>query len=1013
MSDIIAGSPLIVVGSSAGGIEALTTLVGTLHTPFPAPIVIAQHLDPTRPSHLGEILARRTALPVLTVADHAILQAGTIYVVPANRHVQITDHDMTVLPDGAGRPKPSIDLLLSSAATVYGEQLIAVILTGTGSDGAVGGRAVHEAGGTVVIQNPATAAYPGMPSSLAPQTVDIVADLPQIGPILHDLLAGTAVPAAPEAIHNLDSLLEQVREYSGIDFHAYKPATILRRLQRRVTATQCRDLADYTVYLQNHSEEVGRLVSSFLIKVTEFMRDPELFTVLRTQVLPELLAAHRPRRQELRIWSAGCATGEEAYSLAILVREALGPDLGGFTVKIFATDLDADAIAFARQGVYPAAALTGLSADRIARYFSSSAGGYAINKQVRSLVIFGEHDLGQHAPFPQIDLVLCRNVLIYFTKELQQRALQLFAFALRDGGYLVLGRTETVHPLAEFFSPHLPPHKIYRRQGLRPPSLLWPAQMPVLQSLPRSDQRANPGAARELFVTQQEVLVIRAAWDNLLHRLAIGVVVIDARYDIQEINSAARRLLSIHTPAIGEDFVHLAQYIAPRPLRIAIDRTIQTGEITGLEDVEVPHVTTGEPRHLQLTCYPLQKSGDVAALPTVLIQVTDITASVIARQALDQARAAMTAKEAALTEAVADLETANARLARQNAELQQSNAELADARQLAEATVERHTRQMEHLVDTNRAVLAANDELANVNVTLRATSDTTQLIVEQAQAATEEAETLNEELQAANEELETLNEQLQATIEELNTSNADLAVRGDDLLRLTRAQEALQHRLLQGVIGAQENERRRVARELHDDIGQSLTALVLALGVIQQALPESATREQHILEDATGLAENMMGGLRRVIADLRPPVLDDLGLVPALRRLGNDLQERTGVTVVVQADDRSGRLPPEVEITLFRVAQEALTNIGKHAHAHQASIMLRRTPGQVTLRITDDGQGLPVSDDPDRETTYRDGVHFGLLGMQERVALLSGVFRVEDAPQRGTTVSVELPLEMA
>ncbi len=1013
MSDNIAGVPLVVVGSSAGGVEALTTLVGTLRVPFPAPIVIAQHLDPTRPSHLGEILARRTALPVVTVADHAILQAGTVYVVPADRHVQITDHDMTVLPDGAGRPKPSIDLLLSSAAIVYGEQLIAVILTGSGSDGAVGGRAVHEAGGTVVIQNPATAAYPGMPSSLAPQTVDIIADLPQIGPILHDLLAGTAVPAAPEASPDLDSLLEQVRGYSGIDFHAYKPATILRRLQRRITATQCRDLADYALYLQNHSEEVGRLVSSFLIKVTEFMRDPELFTVLRTQVLPELLTAHRPRGQELRIWSAGCATGEEAYSLAILVREALGPDLGGFTVKIFATDLDADAVAFARQGVYPASALAGLSADLIARYFSIGAGGYAINKQVRSLVIFGEHDLGQHAPFPQIDLVLCRNVLIYFTKELQQRALQLFAFALRDGGYLVLGRTETVRPLAEFFSPHLLPHKIYRRQGLRPPSLLWPAQMPVLQPSPRTDQRANPSAARELFVTQQEVLVIRAAWDNLLHRLAIGVVVIDARYDIQEINSAARRLLSIHTPAIGEDFVHLAQYIAPRPLRTAIDRTIQTGEITGLEDVEVPHVTTGEPLHLQLTCYPLQESGDGATLPTVLIQVTDITASVIARQALDQARAAMTAKEAALTEAVADLETANARLARQNAELQQSNAELAAARQLAEATVERHTRQMEHLVNTNRAMLAANEELANVNVTLRATSDTTQLIVEQAQAATEEAETLNEELQAANEELETLNEQLQATIEELNTSNADLAARGDDLQRLSVVQDALRHRLLQGVIGAQENERRRVARELHDDIGQSLTALVLALGVIQQALPESATREQHILEDATGLAENMMGGLRRVIADLRPPVLDDLGLVPALRRLGNDLQERTGVTVVVQADDRSGRLPPEVEITLFRVAQEALANIGKHARARQASIMLRREPGQVTLRITDDGQGLPPSDDPDRETTYRDGAHFGLLGMQERVALLSGVFRVEDAPQRGTIVSVELPLKVA
>jgi signal transduction histidine kinase len=280
-----------------------------------------------------------------------------------------------------------------------------------------------------------------------------------------------------------------------------------------------------------------------------------------------------------------------------------------------------------------------------------------------------------------------------------------------------------------------------------------------------------------------------------------------------------------------------------------------------------------------------------------------------------------------------------------------------------------------------------------------------------------EAATRHEASPAANGEWETLNEQPPATIAELNTSNADQAARDADPQPLTMTKETLQHRLLQGIIQAQENERRRIARELHDDIGQSLTALVLAVGVIQEALPESATREQQILEDVTGLAENMMSGLRRVIADLRPPVLDDLGLVPALRRLGSDLQERAGVAVTVHADETSGRLPPAVEITLFRVAQEALANIGKHAHAQVARIMLRREPGRVTLRITDDGQGLPArgvlgSAAPDGATVYREGAHFGLLGMQERVALLNGVFRVKSAPQGGTTVSVELPLDV-
>jgi signal transduction histidine kinase len=485
--------------------------------------------------------------------------------------------------------------------------------------------------------------------------------------------------------------------------------------------------------------------------------------------------------------------------------------------------------------------------------------------------------------------------------------------------------------------------------------------------------------------------------------------------------------------------VHLAQHLAPRPLRAAIDGAFHNGEITRLEDIEVPHITTGEPVHLQITCYPLQTGGDVTTPATVLIQITDITPSVTARQELAQVRTAMAAQEAARTQAVADLERANMRLAWQNAELQQINADLAAAHQHAEAAVARHTTQMEHLVATNRAVLAANEELARTNTVLRATSDLAQLSAEQAQAGVAEVETLNEELQAANEELETLNEQLQAAIEELNTSNTDLAARGADLQRLTLEQDALQHQLLQGVIGAQENERRRVARELHDDIGQALTALVvrhpdsdgrqaglkpaptlqnhcgealvLVLGVIQDSLPAGGARERQILEDATGLAENMMSGLRRIIADLRPPVLDDLGLVPALRRLGSDLQERAGVTVVVQAAELPGRLPPEVELTLFRVAQEALTNIGKHAHAHEARILLRCDPAQVTLQIQDDGQGLPQAGvGLDQADAPRLAAHFGLLGMQERVALLNGSFRVESAPHAGTTVQVEVPL---
>src|SRR5579859_6067899 len=512
---------LVVIGASAGGIEALSTVFGSLPRDFPVPIVVAQHLDPRHASHLADILSRRGAMPVRTVTDHEALEPGVAYVVPANRHVEVSDGHLHLRADTLLRPTPSINLLLSSAAQAYGERLIAVILTGTGSDGASGAHEVKAAGGTVVIENPETAAYPGMPASLAPTTVDMVADLARIGPLLQELLSGAEVIALPgesDAARELEdaasareqslqTVLAQVRERNGIDFSNYKRPTILRRLQRRMIATSASSLPEYARYLARHPDEYQRLTASFLIKVTGFFRDMEFFDALREHVLPDLIARARARDKTLRFWSAGCATGEEAYSLAILVAEALGEELGEFQVQIFATDLDEEAIAFARHGIYPGAALASLPEALIARYFIKLDGNYEVTKHLRGLIIFGQHDLGQRAPFPRIDLVLCRNVLIYFTPELQERALRLFAFALRDGAYLALGKAETTRPLEAHFEPldgHL---KLYRRQGERVlgPSTNIAAPTELVSRLPTPTRRLQqpPAAQREPRPTDQ------------------------------------------------------------------------------------------------------------------------------------------------------------------------------------------------------------------------------------------------------------------------------------------------------------------------------------------------------------------------------------------------------------------------------------------------------------------------------------------------------------------------------
>jgi two-component system CheB/CheR fusion protein len=758
-------SHLVVIGSSAGGIDALSTLVATLPTDFPAPIVIAQHLDPNRPSHLAEILGRRSTLPVRTANEHEPLEPGVVYVVPANRHVHISDSEIDLQEESAGRFKPSIDLLLSSAAEVYGERLIAVILSGTGSDGAAGARAVKKAGGTVIIQDPDTATYPGMPLSLAPNTVDIVANLDRIGPIMRDLIAGVPVPTRPDEKRALEVFLEEVRQRYGLDFNSYKTPTILRRLQRRIIATDTENLDGYIKYLDTHPEEYPQLINAFLIKVTEFFRDPELFAYLRDEVLPDIIHYARTRGNEIRIWSAGCATGEEAYSIAILMSEALGNELEHFNVRIFATDADAEAVAFARRGIYPASALAGVPEELINRYFTKEENNYQIRKRVRSLTVFGQHDLGQRAPFPNIDMVICRNVMIYFTPDLQQRTLQLFAYSLRDGGYLVLGKAESTTPLSDFFVLQHKQHKVYRRQGDR---ILMPLARfttptpapPQRLALTRRTPSGVESGQRQKEIMQR----VRNINESVLLRLPVGLVVVDHRYDIQGINSAARGYLAIHGAAVGEDLIHLIQAAPTQRLRAAIDLALRTGTNATLDELPVEEVTTGSPRYLRVICHPQRNDGERGPIDTVLIVIYDVTEQVQRRQALEQRLQALTA-------------------------------ELEQMRREREEEAARQEQLNRRLVETNRQLVEANQELTSTNEELRTTNEEFLLSTEEAQAATEEVETLNEELQATNEELETLNEELQSTIEELNTTNDDLHARSLELQEMARASEGARARL--------------------------------------------------------------------------------------------------------------------------------------------------------------------------------------------------------------------------
>jgi two-component system CheB/CheR fusion protein len=740
---------LVVIGSSAGGIEALSRVVASLPSDFPAPIVIAQHLDPRRPSHLGEILARHATLPIKVVEDKASLEDGVIFVIPSNRLVEIVAGELRLRPARPGTVAPSVDLLLETAAEAFGPGLIAVILTGSGSDGSAGAWQVKQAGGTVVIENPATALFPSMPLSISPSLVDATADVDSIGEVLRDLLAaGGGAPEGPDG-REFAAILDRIRDRSGIDFSTYKTATIIRRLRGRMNATGHRSLADYDRLIETDPEEYARLISSLLIKVTEFFRDPKVFQHLRDRTLPTLIDEARQRNRQLRVWSAGCSTGEEAYSLAITLMESIGDDPGPLDVRVFATDIDGAAIAFARRGLYPPAALKNVPVPLRARYFAKSDGGFEVAKSLRSLMIFGEHDLGARAPFPRIDLVLCRNVLIYFNQAMQRAALETFAFSLRDDGRLVLGPSETVAAMPDSYAEDNSRLRIYRRL----PGLPRPPLARVQPIRPNRDLSVSLDSA--IRSTRRDVQIAADATgeaEGLLLEIRLGIVVVDARYYITRINTAARRMLGIHGLAFDQDFIHLAESLPSTAIRAAIDAAFKGKTTTTVHQVESVDVSADDPRFIETVVRP--HLGDTAG-PGALIELTDISRA-------ERDREAGAGRD----------------------------------RRLERATV------------VNQRLRRANDELTALIAQLRLANQAMLQSSEEAQSGREEVETLNEEFQATNEELETLNEELTASVEELRVANEDLAARTDELRLQTMALEDQkrvgeeQHNRLQSILAS-------------------------------------------------------------------------------------------------------------------------------------------------------------------------------------------------------------------
>lgn len=713
--------PIVGIGASAGGLDALTKLVSSLPVDGGMAYILVQHLDPSHKSLMAELLAEHTAMPVLQATQGARLEIDHIYVIPAGSYLAVCDGALHLskpaAPHGARMP---IDFLLASMAKDCADWAVAIILSGTGTDGALGIKAVREGGGLVIVQDPVEAEYDGMPqSAIASGAVDAVlstAAMPAALALHVKGLAPKAVrkpPVAPDTA--LAEIIALLRRNTAHDFTLYKMGTLQRRIERRMALASipATEMPRYLAILEQDAAELNLLAADLLINVTGFFRDPKVFELLASKIVPEIIRLHTEDRP-LRIWIAGCSTGEETYSLAMIFAEAIAAAKRTIKLCVFASDVDPDAVATAREGHYAAIIEADVSPARRARFFVKDDHGYTVVPDLRANVVFTVQDLLADPPFSKLDMVSCRNLLIYLGPDAQAKVIELFHFALRQGGILLLGTSETIGRSEGQFESLAKAERVYRHIGKSRPGAC------LFSTGDGGGLRVPPGQGEGHASARQPALA------DLCRRLVLenyapAVVLINRRHDCLYSMGPTERYLRVAPGYPTHDVLAMATPGLRTKLRAMIDQVSRAA----------PHLYAPGGRFKQdgrwvafdIDVRAVRHEGDDLFLVGFVDRQSPAKTSETAASGDDGPR-------------IADLEH----------ELDVVRTDLSAA-----------IHDLEMSGDEHRAV---NEEALSVN--------------EEYQSANEELLTSKEELQSLNEELTALNGQLQETLERQRTTSNDL-----------------------------------------------------------------------------------------------------------------------------------------------------------------------------------------------------------------------------------------------
>jgi two-component system CheB/CheR fusion protein len=1054
------------LGASAGGLAALRQFFHNVADDSGLAYVVVVHLSPEHESHLATLLQPHSKMRVLQVHETMPLEPNCVYVIPPNANLSAIDTHLRVsaLERLRGERAP-IDHFFRTLAETHDGHAIGVILTGTGSDGSRGIKEIKLRGGLTVVQDPNEAEYDGMPqSAVATGVVDLVLPLADIpAAVLRFVRTRPRLPPAEESDEFegeqqalLQKVLVQVRARTGRDFTRYKVSTIMRRIQRRMQLRYIEELGRYLGLLRDSADEVRALSDDLLINVTSFFRDPQVFEKLQHDVIPRIFQDRGPG-DEIRAWCVGCATGEEVYSIAILMIEEASRRSGvAPRIHLFASDLHERSLAMAREGFYAGDIAAEVSQERLRRFFVEETGGYRVRKEVREQIVFASHNLLSDPPFSRLDFILCRNLLIYLQRDVQKDVLRICHYALKPGGYLVLGTSETADE-SGLFRTLDKDNSIYRRSDA-------PTPEPRLPVFPVT------GPIRSWSGTQDVTAAQYASMhQGMLEQYAPSSALVNPDGQVVHLLGQAGRYFE---HPVGRPTNNVAKLVR-KELSLELVAALHSArrEKRTISIRPVPVQFNGERHPVAIHVHPATAAVDEGYSLVIFEEVRGESGEAVETAEGENQRMSELSSDLYLTRqrlqsVIEEFETSQEEMKVSNEELQSANEELRSAMEELETSKEELQSMNEELQTVNQENRHKVEELALLTADLQnlltATEIATlfldrELRIQRFTPKVNElfsirttdrgrpifdlthrlaypelrsdAETVLERLTGIEREVQDETGRWYLThlrpyrshddrIEGIVITFVDITQRKASEAEIQRLNRTLEHKIAErtkqvrqltsSLVRAEQRERRRLSETLHDELQQLLYSVQLKLRLARDesvAGRHGAAEQQ--LKQAEGLLARGTRVTRELSVDLNPPILRNEGIRSILDWLQTHMRELHNLTVRVEADSEVRIEDGDARVLLFQVLRELLFNIAKHSGVDTATVTLKAVDGSACVVVADQGKGFDT--EAVRGAEHPDST-LGLMHVKERMGLMGGQMSIESQPGKGTQVILRVPV---